>query len=72
VKTWFQAFAFQLQLVPLYTSAAEDLSRAAALFDAEPNLDPGEVRDIMERVPRKSSTAGDGHIPGGGGGSARR
>lgn len=36
---------------------AADLRAAVALFAAEPNLDPAEVRAIVGRVPAKSSTA---------------
>ena len=42
---------------------ADELSRVAALFAAEPNLDPEEVRALMERVPVKSCTASNGPPP---------
>mmetsp|Transcript_4234 Transcript_4234/g.10245 ORF Transcript_4234/g.10245 Transcript_4234/m.10245 type:complete len:200 (-) Transcript_4234:250-849(-) len=38
-------------------AGVQELSRGVALFSAEPNLDPGEVRGILDRVPLKSTTA---------------
>lgn len=42
-------------------ASPEDLASARAIFDAEPNLDPNHVREIVERVPVR---AADGSTPG--------
>ena len=43
-------------------ASPEDLASARAIFDAEPNLDPNHVREIVERVPVR---AADGPPRGG-------
>lgn len=42
-------------------ASPEDLASARAIFDAEPNLDPNHIREIVERVPVR---AADGSTPG--------